>query len=102
MERALRGAGPERQRPRADARAAVVVDGDEGPEEGVRVRSQPEHAQGADDARQAEVVVVEALDPVAGRAGEVGAWDDGLVVVVVVVDDGGGGSGIGSPIALLR
>lgn len=56
------------------------------------MRFQPQHAQAADDAREAEVVVVEALDPVEGGAGEVGAGDDGdfVIVVDVVGIDGGG------------
>ena len=36
-----------------------------------------EDAEAADDARDAEVVVVEAADPVPGRAGEFGAGLDG-------------------------
>ena len=45
-------------------------------EEGSGVRFEAEDAEGADDPRDAEVVVVEAGDPVAGGGGEVGGWGD--------------------------
>lgn len=53
-----------------------------------------EHAQRADDARDAQVVVVEAADPVSRRSVEVGGPGDGGEMMVVVV----GGSG---PLLLL-
>ena len=41
------------------------------------MRFQTEDAEGANNAREAEVVVVEARDPVAGGGAEIGARDDG-------------------------
>lgn len=89
MERPLGGPGPEHHRLGADAGPAPVVDGAQRAEQGRRVPFEPEHAQAADDARDAQVVVVEAPDPVPGRAGEVGAAHDlGARIVVVVVVPG--------------
>lgn len=50
-----------------------------------RVLFEPEDPERADDARDAQVVVVEALEPVAGGAGEVGGRDDGFGIGVVGV-----------------
>lgn len=52
-----------------------------------------EHAQRADDARDAQVVVVGAADPVSGRSVEVGGPGDGGEMVVV---------GVSGPLLLLR
>lgn len=43
------------------------------------MRLESEDAQGADDARDAEVVVVEAFEPIAGGVGEVGTGGDEFV-----------------------
>ena len=76
IQRLQRGARPEHHRPGADARSPVVEDGDQGEEECLGVGFEAEDPEGADDARDAEVVVVEARDPVKGGGGEVGAGGD--------------------------
>lgn len=79
---------PKHHRLGTDAGPALVIHGPQGPEEECRMHLEAENPQAADDAGDAQVVVVETSDPVLGSAVEVGAGDDfevrrGIGVVVV-------------------